>query len=132
MTVKNQTGERGFTLIELLMVISILAVLGAVVAPNVGGLLGFGKQQAFNADAATIQTAVDAYYLTRNPNRYPTDANDGLGPGSINFTYLVTSVALLKTVPSSAAPAQGGSGSYLWEINSAGAVTTTFVAGTYP
>ena len=132
MTVLNHSGERGFTLIELLMVISILAVLGAVVAPNVGGLLGFGKQQAFNADAATIQTAVDAYYLTRNPNLYPTDANNGLGPGSINFTYLVTRAMLLKTVPPSAVATQGGSGSYLWGINSAGAVTTTFVTGVYP
>jgi prepilin-type N-terminal cleavage/methylation domain-containing protein len=132
MTVTNQTGERGFTLIELLMVISILAVLGAVVVPNVGGLLGFGKQQAFNADAATIQTAVDAYYLTRNPNLYPTDAYAGLGPGAINFSYLVTGSALLKSVPASAAPAQGGTGSYLWGINSAGAVTTTFVTGVYP
>jgi prepilin-type N-terminal cleavage/methylation domain-containing protein len=128
----NQSGERGFTLIELLMVISILAVLGAVVAPNLGGLLGFGKQQAFNADAVTIQTAVDAYYLTRNPSVYPTDANNGIGPGAINFTYLVTSSALLKTVPQSALPAQGGLGNYLWGINSVGAITTTFVTGTYP
>ena len=112
--------------------ISILGVLVAIVVPNVGGLLGLGKQQAFNADAATIQTAVDAYYLTRNPNQYPTDANAGLGPGAINFAYLVTNTALLKTVPQSAVAAQGGAGSYLGGINSAGAVTTTFVAGTYP
>ncbi len=132
MTVTHQSGEQGFTLIELLMVISILAVLGAVVAPNLGGLLGMGKQQAFSADAITIQTAVDAYYLTRNPNRYPTDAGDGLGPGAINFSYLVTSAALLKTVPVSAVPAQGGAGSYNWGIDTAGVVTTTFVEGTYP
>jgi prepilin-type N-terminal cleavage/methylation domain-containing protein len=132
MAVTNQTGERGFTLIELLMVISILAVLGAVVAPNVGGLLGLGKQQAFNADAATIQTSVDAYYLTQNPNRYPTNAGGGLGPGAINFTYLVSNAALLKSVPASAVASQGGSGSYLWGINSTGAVTTTFVDGVYP
>jgi type II secretory pathway pseudopilin PulG len=113
-------------------VISILGVLGAVVAPNLGGLLGFGKQQAFNADQVTIQTAVDAYYLTRNPNVYPTDANAGRGPGAINFTYVVTRAALLKSVPTSAVAAQGGSGSYLWGINSLGVVTTTFLSGTYP
>jgi prepilin-type N-terminal cleavage/methylation domain-containing protein len=132
MTVLHHSDERGFTLIELLMVIAILGVLGAAVAPNLGGLLGLGKLQAFNADAATIQTAVDAYYLTRNPNLYPTDANSGLGPGAINFAYLVTGTALLKSVPASAEAAQGGSGSYLWGINSVGTVTTTFVTGTYP
>jgi prepilin-type N-terminal cleavage/methylation domain-containing protein len=128
----HHSDERGFTLIELLMVISILGVLGAVVAPNLGGLLGFGKQQAFNADQATIQTAVDAYYLTRNPSVYPTDAYAGRGPGAINFTYVVTRAALLKSVPTSAVAAQGGSGSYLWGINSLGVVTTTFLSGTYP
>jgi prepilin-type N-terminal cleavage/methylation domain-containing protein len=126
--------ERGFTLVELLIVISILGVLVAIVVPNVGGLLGAGKQASYSADQATIQTAVDAYYLTRNPNLYPTDGNAGKGPGDINFTYLVTKAVLLKTVPQSALPAQGGVGNYTWYVNAVGVVTSTpgFTAGTYP
>jgi prepilin-type N-terminal cleavage/methylation domain-containing protein len=123
--------ERGFTLVELLIVISILGVLVAIVVPNVGGLLGAGKQASYSADQATIQTAVDAYYLTRNPNLYPTTLG---GAGSIDFNIVVTKAALLKTVPQSALPAQGGVGNYTWYVNAVGVVTSTpgFTAGTYP
>jgi prepilin-type N-terminal cleavage/methylation domain-containing protein len=123
--------ERGFTLVELLIVISILGVLVSIVVPNVGGLLGAGKQVAFDADEATIQTAVDAYYLTRNPNLYPTASG---GAGSISFTILVDKAALLKTVPQSASSFNGGTGSYTWTVSAVGVVSANpgFRAGLYP
>lgn len=127
--ISRRSDERGFTLVELLIVVSILGVLIAIVVPNVGGLLGAGKEASFNADRATIQTAVDAYYLTHNPNVYPTTGGRG---GAINFTYVVTDANLLRSMPQSAGALHGGSGSYEWWINSLGTITTTFVAGQFP
>jgi len=51
--------KRGFTLIELLIVIAILGILGAVVIPNVTGLVGEGETEAARAELVTIQTAMD-------------------------------------------------------------------------
>jgi prepilin-type N-terminal cleavage/methylation domain-containing protein len=115
--------DGGFTLIELLIVLSILGLLVAVVVPNIGGLLEMTRQSAYSADLATIQSAVDAYYLTRNANVFPTSTG---GAGAISFAYLVTSTAHLKTVPQSAAPPQG-KGNYNWYVSAAGVVTSTLI-----
>jgi len=44
---------RGFTLVELLMALAIVAVLGAVVLPAFGNLLGRTRQQVATADLQT-------------------------------------------------------------------------------
>ncbi|MGB6873087.1 MAG: type II secretion system protein [Dehalococcoidia bacterium] len=57
-------GEKGFTLIELLVVIAILGIIAAVVALNISGFMGQGKQEAANTESHQIQTAVVAYLAT--------------------------------------------------------------------
>jgi prepilin-type N-terminal cleavage/methylation domain-containing protein len=78
-------GKRGFTLIELLIVLTILAVLAAVVVLALTGFIGRGKSQACEAEQQSLQTSVYTYYY-ENDGDWPTaDGN----PGAISYTLLI-------------------------------------------
>lgn len=66
----------GFTLIEILVVVAVLSVLAALVAPNVFQHLGTAKDAAARSQMEMIGAALDAYRLDNG--RYPTTAQ-GLG-----------------------------------------------------
>jgi prepilin-type N-terminal cleavage/methylation domain-containing protein len=59
---EKRANEEGFTLIELLIVIVILGILAAIVVFSVGGITNTGTAAACKSDAATINTAAEAYY----------------------------------------------------------------------
>jgi len=64
-------GRRGgFTLIEIMVVVAVIAVLGALVAPNVFRHLGAAKDTTARAQMEMIGAALDAYRLDNG--RYPT------------------------------------------------------------
>ena len=58
---QKRNDEGGFTLIELLIVIVILAILAAIVVFAVGTTTTNAKISACNADAKSVETAVEAY-----------------------------------------------------------------------
>jgi general secretion pathway protein G len=62
--------SRGFTLIELLIVMIILGLLAALVAPKMFQKVGSSKQKAAKAQIAMLGTALDAFRL--DVGRYPT------------------------------------------------------------
>lgn len=53
----------GYTLLELLVVMGILAVLGAVVTPQLMGYFGKAKAQSAQMQIQNIGTALEMYYL---------------------------------------------------------------------
>jgi general secretion pathway protein G len=62
--------ERGFTLFELLVVITILGLLAALVAPKFFGKVSEAKQKTAKAQIEMFGTALDTFRL--DVGRYPT------------------------------------------------------------
>ncbi len=58
---KRIRGERGFTLIELLVVLAIMAVLVALVVPDLARVLARAEETAKKQEKNTVQTAIDFY-----------------------------------------------------------------------
>jgi general secretion pathway protein G len=74
-TDKHHNGQAGFTLLELLVVLGIIALLAALVAPQVIRYLSDARSSTANAQLKNIESAVELYYLDNG--RYPS-AESGL------------------------------------------------------
>ena len=60
---KEEEKEKGFTLIEILVVIVILGILGALVAPNFLSRPDAARVSAAQTDIRTLAAALDVYRL---------------------------------------------------------------------
>jgi general secretion pathway protein G len=91
--------KQGFTLIELMVVIIILGLLAALVAPKMFGRIGEAKQKTAKAQIELFGTALDSFRL--DTGRYPT-TSEGLQalraqPSGLKYwkgTYLPKEVPL--------------------------------------
>lgn len=67
--------QRGFTLLEIMVVVVILGILAALVAPNVLGNVDEARIKAARSDLRNIESAVEMFRL--HAFRYPT-TDEGL------------------------------------------------------
>jgi general secretion pathway protein G len=89
----QRLAERGFTLVEMLVVISIIALIMALVGPRVLNFLTESKVKAAKIQIESLTSALDLYAL--DTGRYPS-SSEGLealmqSPGSVaswNGPYL--------------------------------------------
>lgn len=66
----NERKQRGFTLIELMVVLTIIAMLAALVVPRLFKNVDKAKMQTTKAQISALESALDAYRL--NVGSYPT------------------------------------------------------------
>jgi len=69
---RTSRGERGFTLIEILVVITIIAIIMAIVGPRVLNYLAESKVKAAKIQIQSFSSALDLFNL--DTGRYPTTA----------------------------------------------------------
>jgi len=71
---KEVRNEKGFTLIELLIVMIIIGLLGALVAPRMFGKVEGAKKKAAKAQIEMFSTAIDSFRL--DVGKFPTDIKE--------------------------------------------------------
>ncbi|HAA34652.1 MAG TPA: type II/IV secretion system protein [Firmicutes bacterium] len=71
--------KKGFTLVELLTVVVIIAILGAVIVPNLFRAVDKSRVTAAAADFRSIKSAALAYYS--DTGKWPGDSPEGNDPG---------------------------------------------------
>lgn len=71
----GRRAERGFTLVEMLVVISIIALIMALVGPRVLNFLSESKVKAATIQIESLESALDLYAL--DTGRYPS-TSEGL------------------------------------------------------
>lgn len=92
--------KSGATILEVLIVLSIIALIAAVVGPRVIGYLGTAKSETADLQINNLASAVQLFYV--DTGRYPSEAeglsvllNRPAGDSTWNGPYMPTAEALI-------------------------------------
>lgn len=66
--IQQRKRKSGFTLIEVIVVIAILAILGAILVPNVLGYRKKAEKSNIQTSAKTVMSAIEAYNSDKDNN----------------------------------------------------------------
>jgi len=80
--------EKGFSLIELVIVVSVLSILAAIVAPQVNKLVLKSKISRLESELKTIKTAVNTVYADLGV--YPSEVGQNTDPGLLQNSRVPT------------------------------------------
>ena len=84
--------SKGFTLIELMVVIVILGILAAVIAPRIPKFVNKAKEGKTKGNLGTLRSTLNIYYSD----------NDGVYPQAASLSSLVPKY--IKEIPASEVP----------------------------
>jgi prepilin-type N-terminal cleavage/methylation domain-containing protein len=99
----RKRNQGGFTLVELLVVIAILGILAAIVLFNISGVQSSAACNSMKTDGATIQSAADLYYNSKNV--YPDAAATGDTATPVNGDGVAISKLIAANLLHQAPPA---------------------------
>lgn len=114
------TKRKGFTLVELLVAISILAVLMAILLPNLMGARDKAKDSQRIQDLSTLKNALRMYYDDRQTYEIPDESsnwisfNDGCTGGCLSALVTGGYLPSLEGIGYSYATINNGDGFRLW------------------
>ena len=90
---KRIRSERGFTLVELLVVLAVLAILIAIVVPNLAGITGGARRAAAETELDTVQAAMDSMMSRNEAISVTARASDDAATIAVNSTIVMTYIA---------------------------------------
>ena len=73
-TLKKMKNNNGFTLMEMIIVVAIIAILVALIAPNLTGFLDSASKTSRQANAKSCYTASSAWAVQQKIDRHAVEA----------------------------------------------------------